>query len=103
MKRLEAIRIGHLTLLATLAAGAVIAVGQTESTTPQPQKKAAQKATQTAKPDRGQQVFEQNCARCHNAPQGFPPSISGTIAMHMRVRAGLSDADYKALRQFLNP
>jgi cytochrome c5 len=53
--------------------------------------------------DRGQQVFEQNCARCHNAPEGFSSSISGTVAMHMRVRAGLSDADYKALRRFLNP
>jgi mono/diheme cytochrome c family protein len=54
-------------------------------------------------PDRGQQVFAQNCSRCHNAPQGFSSHISGTIARHMRVRAGLSDEDYKALRQFLNP
>jgi cytochrome c5 len=54
-------------------------------------------------PDRGEQVFAQNCSRCHNTPQGFAPQISGTIAMHMRVRAGLSDADYKALRRFLNP
>jgi cytochrome c5 len=53
--------------------------------------------------DRGQQVFNQNCSRCHNAPEGFSPSISGTIAMHMRVRASLSDADYKALLRFLNP
>lgn len=53
--------------------------------------------------DRGQQVFEQNCSRCHNAPEGFPSSISGTIAMHMRTRANLSEADYKALRRFLNP
>jgi cytochrome c5 len=58
---------------------------------------------QTASPDRGQQVFEQNCSRCHNPPQGFSPQISGTIALHMRVRANLSDSDYKALRHFLNP
>jgi cytochrome c5 len=61
------------------------------------------KAVQAANTDRGQQVFEQNCSRCHNAPEGFSPRISGTIARHMRVRAGLSDADYKALRRFLNP
>jgi hypothetical protein len=48
-------------------------------------------------------VFEENCSRCHNAPEGFPPSISGTIATHMRVRAGLSEADYKALLRYLNP
>lgn len=53
--------------------------------------------------DRGQQVFEQNCARCHNPPEGFSARISGTIAMHMRVRANLSAADEKALRHFLNP
>jgi cytochrome c5 len=53
--------------------------------------------------ERGQRVFEQNCSRCHNAPEGFPPSVSGTIATHMRVRAGLSEADYKALLRYLNP
>jgi cytochrome c5 len=51
----------------------------------------------------GQKVFEQNCGRCHNAPQGFSPSISGTVSRHMRVRANLSQADYEALLHFLNP
>lgn len=63
----------------------------------------AGKAVHTSNPDRGQQVFNQNCSRCHNPPEGFSPNISGSIAMHMRVRAGLSEADYKALRHFLNP
>lgn len=57
----------------------------------------------TAQTSPGQQVFQRNCARCHAAPQGFPASISGTVALHMRVRAGLSDKDYKALLEFLNP
>jgi cytochrome c5 len=61
------------------------------------------KLVQAGSQDRGQEAFEQNCARCHNAPEGFSSSISGTVALHMRVRAGLSDADYKALRRFLNP
>jgi len=56
-----------------------------------------------SQPDRGQQVFEQNCSRCHNAPEGFSPRIAGAIARHMRVRAELSDDDYKALRRFLAP
>ena len=59
--------------------------------------------TKPANSDRGQQVFAQNCSRCHNSPEGFSSHISGTIARHMRVRASLSDEDYKALRQFLNP
>jgi mono/diheme cytochrome c family protein len=69
---------------------------QTNATTPA-------KHASAANLDRGQQVFEQNCSRCHNAPEGFSPRISGTIAMHMRVRASLSDADYRELRRFLNP
>ena len=95
--------LGRLTRgLLLLAATAVM--GQTKSSPPQqPQSKTSQKAVHTINPDRGQQVFNQNCSRCHNAPEGFSPSVSSTIAMHMRVRANLSDADYKVLLRFLNP
>jgi cytochrome c5 len=51
----------------------------------------------------GQQVFEQNCSRCHNTPPGFSPSISVAVARHMRVRAGLSKEDEQAILRFLNP
>lgn len=51
----------------------------------------------------GQRVFEQNCSRCHNAPEGFSSRISGTIARHMRVRAGLSQHEEQAILRFLNP
>lgn len=60
-------------------------------------------AVHGAKQRDGQQVFDQNCSRCHNAPQGFSPRISGTVARHMRVRAGLSSEDEKAILRFLNP
>jgi cytochrome c5 len=59
-------------------------------------------ATSTHERD-GQQVFDQNCSRCHTTPQGFSPRISGTVARHMRVRAGLSQEDEQALLRFLNP
>ncbi len=62
-----------------------------------------QRSSAAATPDRGQQVFDRNCSRCHNPPEGFSPRISGTIALHMRVRANLSEEDYKALLHFLNP
>jgi mono/diheme cytochrome c family protein len=88
-------------ILAALAIAAA-AAGQTQSSqTHQP--KSPAKPAHEASADRGQQVFNQNCSRCHQAPDGFPPSISQTVAMHMRVRANLSDADYKALLRFLNP
>ena len=53
--------------------------------------------------EQGQQVFNQNCSRCHKAPETIPPSIAGTVALHMRIRAGLSEKDYKRLLEFLNP
>lgn len=51
----------------------------------------------------GQRIFEQQCSRCHNAPEGFSPRISGTIVRHMRVRASLSKHDEEELLHFLNP
>lgn len=68
----------------------------------------APKAQIVAKPmgqssDDGGRIFAQNCSRCHNAPEGFPPRISGTIVRHMRVRAGLSQHDAEELLRFFNP
>lgn len=53
--------------------------------------------------DEGERIFQQNCARCHNAPEGFSSRIAGTIVRHMRVRANLSPHDEKVLLQFFNP
>jgi cytochrome c5 len=98
-------RFGTL-ILGALMVSAIPLIGQTSGDTQAPSKPQGQgqsKPVSAAHTDRGQQVFDQNCARCHNAPEGFSPHISGTIAMHMRVRANLSAADYEALRRFLNP
>ena len=51
----------------------------------------------------GERVFQQNCSRCHTAPDGFSPRISGTIVRHMRVRASLSQQDEEELLRFFNP
>ena len=52
---------------------------------------------------RGQEVFDENCSRCHNPPGSIPPQITGTVLRHMRVRASLSAADEQALLRFMNP
>jgi len=57
----------------------------------------------TAHVSEGQQIFEQQCSRCHNAPEDFSPRISGTIIRHMRVRASLSQHEEAELMRFLNP
>lgn len=91
-------------LPAVLALAAAAAVtGHTKTGPQQNAPSSPAQGVHAAAPDRGQEVFNQNCSRCHNAPEGFSPSISGTVAMHMRVRANLSEADYKALQRFLNP
>lgn len=84
----------------------VHAFSQTKESSGSPgdsQQQAKGNAVHNAPQRDGQQVFEQNCSRCHNAPQGFSPRISGTVARHMRVRAGLGAEDEKALLRFLNP
>lgn len=51
----------------------------------------------------GEQRFKQNCSRCHNAPEELPRRITGTVMMHMRVRANLSAADEREILRYLAP
>jgi mono/diheme cytochrome c family protein len=51
----------------------------------------------------GERKFTQNCGRCHMPPESFSPHISGTIVLHMRVRASLSKKDEEDILRFLNP
>jgi cytochrome c5 len=95
------IRISFCVLLLS----AVHAFSQTDSTNAPTgdQQQTKGNAVHGAKQRDGQQIFEQNCSRCHNAPQGFSPRISRTVTKHMRVRAGLSSDDERAILRFLNP
>ena len=45
----------------------------------------------------GEQRFRANCARCHAAPQKFPPRMMGTILRHMRVRATITNEDQRLI------
>jgi mono/diheme cytochrome c family protein len=61
-------------------------------------------ATHQAQPEEeGERIFDQNCSRCHTAPEGFSSRISGTVIRHMRVRASLSQHDEQVLLHYLNP
>jgi len=68
-----------------------------------PDKKPAAAHVSQQHESEGDRIFQQNCARCHNAPDGFSPHISGTIVRHMRVRASLSQHDEEELLRFFNP
>ena len=61
---------------------AALQINAQSKTAPHTQAHAAKKSssTQTSEPaSEGDRVFRQNCSRCHNAPEGFSPRISGTI------------------------
>lgn len=66
-----------------------------------------QAATQTSAANNnhniGERKFQENCSRCHTAPEQLSPRITGTIVMHMRVRASLSDEDAKDILRYLSP
>ncbi len=51
----------------------------------------------------GAQLWGENCVRCHNAPT--PPAFNDyqweTIAIHMRVRASLTDEEVTKIVEFL--
>jgi cytochrome c5 len=51
----------------------------------------------------GEQVFMMNCSRCHVPPMSLSPRITGTVIMHMRVRARLSRQDENLLLKYLAP
>jgi cytochrome c5 len=51
----------------------------------------------------GEEVFKANCGRCHMPPMTLSPRITGTVVMHMRVRARLSRQDEKLLLKYLAP
>ena len=93
-----------LPVFAVLASAALAQV-TTQNNTPPTQKPNAHPAAQVSQQpqDEGARVFQQNCSRCHNTPEGFSPRISGTVVQHMRVRASLSKHDEEVLLRFFNP
>jgi len=89
-----------------LLLGSIPVLSQTGSPKPTPsdgQQQTKNKAVHVIQEKDGQQVFEENCSRCHNTPPGFSPSINKAVTQHMRVRAGLSQEDAQAFLRFLNP
>jgi cytochrome c5 len=86
-------------------ASATLAQSTAQSNPPATQKTNGNPVAQVSQqhPDEGTRIFQQNCSRCHNTPEGFSPRISGTVARHMRVRASLSKHDEEVLLRFFNP
>ena len=77
-----------------------IALAAQEQKTENPTATAQQ---QTRPPRSGEQVFNDNCGRCHTPPMVLSPRITGTVVMHMRSRARLSRKDEELLLKFFAP
>jgi cytochrome c553 len=56
-----------------------------------------------AQPDDAERIFETNCARCHMPPTSLSQRTTGTVVMHMRARARLSQRDEQLLLKYLAP
>ena len=101
----------QIVLVAVLCGGCLPSVAQTPASTTQ--KAVAKPLTQpvqtapaaarSAATDDGERKFRENCSRCHNAPEELPTRITGTVVMHMRVRASLGAADARAILRYLAP
>jgi len=96
-----------LLLYAVIQCNSVLVIAQApgpvaaSSQTAKPSARAA--AGQATTDDQGERKFRENCSRCHNAPDELPRRITGTVVLHMRVRASLSAADERAILRYLAP
>jgi cytochrome c5 len=76
--------------------------GQSRQTM-EPVQRAAPRGVTSAQADPGERIFSANCSRCHTAPMSLAPRITGTVIMHMRARARLSQHDEQQLLKYLAP
>jgi len=95
----------YLAMLAAACALSILLPALAQSANMSAPARPATKATSHPKPasSDGERAFQQNCSRCHDAPQELSPRIAGTVIRHMRVRASLSEKDERAILKFMNP
>ena len=84
-------------------AGAKPAADTKQADAPPPPAVHKQPAAHAAQDNPGERAFQTNCSRCHSAPDNLPPTVTGTIVRHMRVRANLSAEDESLILSYLNP
>jgi hypothetical protein len=95
-----------LILMVVLLMGGMGAVAlQQDSSQPTNNQKppTTNKSNSHASEDTGEEVFQANCARCHMPPMSIPQRATGTIIMHMRMRARLSRQDEQLLLKYMAP
>ena len=81
----------------------LLGIAQTSDAYPQQSSQPKKNGNAGNEQDEGEKKFQQNCSRCHNAPESLSPRIAGTVIRHMRVRASISQKDAEAILHYLNP
>jgi cytochrome c5 len=93
-------------LLAALSFASIIYVGSASAEGPAPRKATTAAVAQSHDADamriQGEQRYRANCARCHAAPQKFPPRMMATVLRHMRVRATITDEDMRLVLFYMS-
>ena len=92
-------------LIVLLVGGMGAAALQQDSSSPRndPKPSTTSKNNVQAEEITGEAVFQANCSRCHLPPMSIPQRVTGTIIMHMRVRARLSRQDEQLLLKYMAP
>ena len=99
--------IAALSLLIVLLLGGMGAAAALEQDSSQPRNDQKPPTTSNSREQTqeatGEEVFQANCSRCHLPPMSIPQRVTGTIIMHMRVRARLSRQDEQLLLKYMAP
>lgn len=93
-----------LCIVAVFSVSGLVATAlQASPATAKDNKSTASSHSNEPPPNPGEQVFLANCGRCHQPPMTIPQRVTGTVIMHMRVRARLSRKDEQLLLKYLAP
>ncbi len=84
-----------------LAGGSLVLAGQ--NTPKSGSHKEVHSTQQSADADKseGAKRFQQNCGRCHRAPETLSSRVAPAVLMHMRVRANLTAEDERLILKFM--
>jgi|SRR5579883_1989111 len=85
-----------------LLAGATIVLEAQNSARPAHKDSHTSQQANDAERTQGEQRFQQNCGRCHQAPQTLSSRVAPTVLMHMRIRATLTAEDQRLILKFMN-
>jgi mono/diheme cytochrome c family protein len=95
----------RMAFLAAAVFASILYVASATAEGPLPRKAAsvvAQSYDADAMRIQGEQRYRANCARCHAAPQKFPPRMMATVLRHMRVRATITDEDMRLVLFYMS-